>query len=118
MLHLDDNDGSSEAPLGMACRLEDAQIGSLLLEAGACKEQGLVTKHDDCLTPLAAACTNGHVSVVRMLLEAGADKDGPHAEVDRLVTPLCAAAAEGHTEVVRLLMEANTQEGSLQHDTV
>ncbi|CAK8994192.1 unnamed protein product [Durusdinium trenchii] len=50
---------------------------------------------------LAASC--GHLEVVRLLLEAGVDKDA--ADTDGW-TALHIAAENGHSEVVRLLLEA------------
>ena len=49
------------------------------------------------------AASLGHLEVVRLLLEAGADKHAVDTEGD---TALSAAAQEGHLEVVRMLLEA------------
>ena len=78
-------------------------------------------------TPLHVASLLGHSDVVRLLLEANADKDKAtdvvgrtplhmasrqgHLEVVRPVarddeTPLCAASDVGHVDVVRVLLEA------------
>ncbi|OLQ11910.1 Phthiocerol synthesis polyketide synthase type I PpsA [Symbiodinium microadriaticum] len=54
-------------------------------------------------TALVHASTRGHVEVVGLLLEAGADKDG--TDIDR-TTGLQHASGRGHTEVVRLLLQA------------
>ena len=46
---------------------------------------------------------NGHLAVVRLMLESGADKEYP---VDDGSTPLLVAAWNGHLEVVKQLLEA------------
>ena len=55
-------------------------------------------------TALIYAPHSSHLEVVRLLLEAGADKDA--AITNYGATALHVAAAEGHLEVVRLLLEA------------
>ncbi|CAE7224799.1 ANKRD17 [Symbiodinium sp. CCMP2592] len=91
-----------------------------------------LTKSPTGPSPLQRASRNGHVEVVRLLLEAWADMERCHyygstalgnaaafgkmgavctllqagAEKDNgTVTPLYAASAEGHVEIVRLLLE-------------
>ena len=54
-------------------------------------------------TPLHRACYNGHLDVVRVLLEAGADL---HATDNGGRTPLHRACDNGHLDVVRVLFEA------------
>ena len=49
------------------------------------------------------AAFKGHLEVLRLLLEAGADKNAANANG---ATALMAAALKGHLEVVRLLLEA------------
>jgi ankyrin repeat protein len=55
-------------------------------------------------TPLYAACFFGHLAVVQLLVEAGADKDKPSKSSG--YTPLIAACKRGHFEVVGLLVKA------------
>jgi ankyrin repeat protein len=52
--------------------------------------------------PLSWASSNGHVEVVRLLLESGADIESPNRVG---WTPLNAASYKGHFEVVSLLIE-------------
>ena len=55
-------------------------------------------------TALAMAAMKGNVAVVRLLLEAGADKDTTIH--NHGYTALMLAAARGHLECVRLLLDA------------
>ena len=51
------------------------------------------------------AARNGHLVIVRLLLEAGADKD---AAAQNGITALHVAALHGYVDIVRLLLEAGT----------
>ncbi|CAE7366960.1 unnamed protein product [Symbiodinium natans] len=59
---------------------------------------------EDDRRPILEASGGGHVEVVRLLVEAGADKDVP--DVDGCTALSLAAAEVGCIEVVRLLVEA------------
>ena len=50
------------------------------------------------------AAQEGHLEVVRCLVESGAKKD--QASTDDGATPLSMAACNGHLEVVRFLVES------------
>ena len=59
---------------------------------------------DDGTTPLFVAAQQGHLEVVRFLVESGADKD--QGTTHDGTTPLFIAAQHGHLEVVRFLVES------------
>ena len=62
---------------------------------------------------LFAAVKNGHLELVRLLLEAGADKDATNGFGG---TALCMAAREGHLEVARSLLEAGADKDAATTD--
>ena len=64
-------------------------------------------------TPLIIAAYNGHEAIVRLLLEAGADKE---AKDNDGFTPLINAAYNGHEAVVRLLLEAGADKEAKDND--
>ena len=82
---------------------------SLLIEAGANKDQGTA---DTGATPLFIAAGHGHLEVARFLVESGANKD--QVTTDGGSTPLFIAAHKGHLEVVQFLVEsgANKDQGT------
>ncbi|CAK8990518.1 unnamed protein product [Durusdinium trenchii] len=62
-------------------------------------------------TPIHIAANRGHLEVVRLLLEAGADKDAVRTDG---ATALFIAAKNGHLEVVRLMLEAGADKDAVQ----
>ena len=66
-------------------------------------------------TPLICAAQCGHVSVVRLLLEAGAATDRAHQH--NLTTALAAAFAAGHADVAQVLKEAVAQRGEADNSS-
>ena len=62
-------------------------------------------------TGLVVAANQGHLEVVRILVDLGANKD--QGRTDNGATPLFIAAQIGHLEVVRFLLEsgANKDQG-------
>ena len=65
--------------------------------------------------PLWVASARGHVETVRLLLEAGADKN--KAEQDG-TTPLFVASQQGQLEVARLLLESEADQDKARNDDI
>lgn len=84
--------------LSVAAEKGDSATVSFLLENHAETETFF-----SLVTPLFVAAQNGHVKVVKLLLDAGAKRDA--VDVDG-TTPLCIAVQNGHFNVVELLLEA------------
>ncbi len=101
-------DVDAMTPLCVASLNGSLKCVSLLMEAGANKDQGTT---DDGTTPLFLAAQSGHLEVVRFLVELGANKD--QGTTDTGATPLLTAAHQGHLEVVRFLVKsgANKDQG-------
>ncbi|KAK8229419.1 ankyrin repeat-containing domain protein [Phyllosticta capitalensis] len=74
-------------------------------------EQGADANAEMYGIPLVAASSNGHLAVVKILVNFGADlfareKDG------RRHTPLSAASSRGHREIVRFLLKCGAQDSN------
>ncbi|CAK9040607.1 unnamed protein product [Durusdinium trenchii] len=63
--------------------------------------------------PMSSAAAQGYLEVVRLLLEAGADKNAANQDG---ATALIKAAANGHLEVVRVLLEAGADKIAAKQD--
>jgi ankyrin repeat protein len=64
-------------------------------------------------TPLNAAASNGHLDVVKYLLEKGADTS---CKVGR--TPLARAAASGHLEVAKVLLQHGADINAVEDEDI
>ena len=98
-------DADAMTPLCAASLNGSLKCVSLLLEAGANKDQGLT---DNGATALFISAREGHLEVVQLLVECGANKDQGTTDDGR--TPLFMAASLAQLEVVRLLVEARCQQ--------
>jgi ankyrin repeat protein len=85
-------------------------VVKLLLNAGADVE----AKDADGYFALFIAAQEGHPKVVKLLLDAGADKD----KTANGQTSLSIATNNGHTEVVQLLLDARTDAPLETHNPV
>ncbi|XP_018612889.2 ankyrin repeat domain-containing protein 50 [Scleropages formosus] len=105
---VDRPDGDGRTALSVAAMCVPSAAGgnrgdvvSLLLERGA--DPG--HRDRDNMTPLLLAAYEGHVEVVELLLEAGADVDeSTAAHASGAITPLLAAASMGHMAAVSAVL--------------
>ena len=77
-----------------ACAIGKTQIVQLLLECFNGEEIGLNTKREFGITPLMAACSNGHIDTVKLLLNhsdielVGFEKKDPQYELNDIRSKL------------------------------
>lgn len=71
------------------------------LERGARTERKSGTRFD---SPLGAAASKGFLSIVKLLLDGGANIEGKSCEVNTFASPLYMAARNGQSEVAELLL--------------
>jgi ankyrin repeat protein len=94
--------------LHWAAHLEDVEIATALLRAGAAAD----ARNRYGVSPLMLAANNGSAAVTELLLAGGAD---PRRALPEGETPLMAAAATGSVETLKLLMahgaDVNAREG-------
>ena len=99
VVHLESSVGL-DTPLHHACRYGYVEAAKLLLDNGAETE---VTDDGD-YTPIMGAIQNGHTTIVRLLLEKGAN---PNSETSVWYGSNLSAAAEcGFTDIVKTLLDA------------
>ena len=87
---------TGSTPLYIACQENHEAVAGRLL-AHPATDVNQVNKKNQ--TPVNIAADEGHLAVVKMLLEKGADP----SIASRFGTPLSSAEAEGHGEVAALL---------------
>ena len=85
--------------LHYAAQIDDPEIASLLLTAGA----NAKTANKYGVTPLSLACTNGSAVMIEKLLAAGADPNSASPEGE---TALMTASRTGKLDAVQVLMKA------------
>ena len=91
------------------CKIGDATLVEHLLGSGVDINVSESTSSyrprtsNDGVSPLNAACAGGHLSVVRLLLDYGADIEQSN---ESSATPLMSAVRGNHLPVVRLLLKA------------
>lgn len=94
--------------LGMACATGDVVRVRDLLD----RDPALVNKVSDyrsyyigCGAPIKNAAARGHLEVVKLLLQRGADPNLPEEGIAPQGHAVYSAAANGHIEIVKLLLE-------------
>ncbi|KAL9063940.1 MAG: hypothetical protein Q9161_009193, partial [Pseudevernia consocians] len=100
------------------CKIGDAKFVEHLLGSGVDINVSETNECHDPYTeanPLNAACAGGHLSVVRLLLNYGADIEKTNKSS---VTPLMAAVRGNNPSVVRLLLEAGANVNHATHVTL
>jgi uncharacterized protein len=91
-------------PLGLSCFFLNNEIAEYLLGKGA--DVNIASQNNQRVTPLHAAAASQSVTIVRMLLQHGAD---PNSRQNGGFTPLHSAAQNGQIEMIQLLLEHGAQ---------
>ncbi|OAA59296.1 Ankyrin repeat-containing domain protein [Cordyceps fumosorosea ARSEF 2679] len=99
------NDGYS--PLDFASRQGHVNVVEAILEQEL-SAADIDQVSGDNITSMHAACIMGHVEIVKLLLQAGADPENQH---DPDSNPIIAACINGHSELVQLLLAAGADLG-------
>jgi ankyrin repeat protein len=86
-------------PLGLACYFGHYETAEYLIKAGASVNSP--SKNDLHAAPILSAAAAGHVKIVMLLLNNGAD---PNVREQGGYTPLHAAAQNGDTQMIRTLL--------------
>lgn len=97
-------DETQETALSLTCCGGFQDVAAYLLDRGANIEQGSST-------PLMEAAQEGHVDLVKFVLEKGADVNATTGTGD---TPLSFACENGHTDVADILLEVGAE---LEHES-
>jgi len=112
-VHASGGNNSERNAFELACGTTTSyqeRIVEMLLAAGAVVNPPSVTRYGG-RTPLQAASEAGHVSLVRKLLELGADVNAP-ASTSSGITALQGAVWRGHHAVVDILLQSGAEVNS------
>ncbi|PAA94850.1 hypothetical protein BOX15_Mlig019356g1 [Macrostomum lignano] len=98
-------DGQGRTAVYLATHWYNRQVLQALLDHPAVREARIIDESDAANnSPLHVACKNGHVDIVELLLENGADAEAKNEDEE---TPMHLAAQAGHLQVVRRLLKIN-----------
>ena len=100
----------SRFPLLDSCKAGLLEVTGALLKEDVSK---MDKANDHGATPLFFACFYGHLDIVRLLVEKGADKD---KAPDHGATPLFVACQNGHLDVVQVLVEKGADMDKTMND--
>lgn len=90
------------SPLLQATELGSFEIVQYLLKRNYCFiDEGI---EETCYSPLMAACKNGYVEIVKMLIQHGADVNRQLEEDDKQESALTLAIENCHANVVKILL--------------
>lgn len=85
--------------LHLACKEDEIKLATLLLDMGASPDEREATEASR--TPFYIACQKGHINMVKLLCERGADLN----LLSNGISPLYIACQEGHEEIAAFLLE-------------
>ena len=97
--HKKNRDKNGRTILARACANDDVEIAELRLKE---RPQDIDIADNAGNTPLQIAALEGHVEIVKMLLDAGCDKTCKNIDMEG---PLIDAVENGHLGVVKLLLD-------------
>uniref|UniRef100_A0A1I8F9J1 ANK_REP_REGION domain-containing protein n=1 Tax=Macrostomum lignano TaxID=282301 RepID=A0A1I8F9J1_9PLAT len=98
-------DGQGRTAVYLATHWYNRQVLQALLDHPAVRDARIIDESDAANnSPLHVACRNGHVDIVELLLENGADAEAKNEDEE---TPMHLAAQAGHLQVVRRLLKIN-----------
>ena len=100
MSHKKNRDKNGRTILARTCANDDVETAELRLKE---RPQDIDIADNAGNTPLQIAALEGHVEIVKMLLDAGCDKTCKNIDMEG---PLIDAVDNGHLEVVKLLLGA------------
>ena len=103
-------DATGETALHIAARFGNTECAKILLQGTEDQKADFeLTENSFAWTPLHVACVDGHLSIVELLIDAGADLNKPDASGWR---PREHAALRGHLVIAEKLAEASLESSS------